>query len=68
MSRREYVPRRFSDEELWEVEEDARSSLLNEDCALSDPGFHLGNEIDLARYCRSLHAELRREREKRLHG
>lgn len=65
---REYIPRRFSDEELYEVEEDARSSLLNEEGALSDPGRHLGDKIDLARYCRSLHEELRRERDRRLHG
>lgn len=52
---------RFSTAELWELEEDARAALLNEDGALNDPGKWLGHVIDLARGYRS-------EVERRLHG
>lgn len=52
---------KFTSQELWEIEEDARSSLLNEDGALSDPGRWLGLVIDLSR-------SLRNDLELRLHG
>lgn len=52
---------RFNIEELWEIEESARSSLLNEDGVLSDPGHWLGLVIDLSR-------GLRKEVESRVHG
>lgn len=52
---------KFSIAELWEIEEDARSALLNEDGALSDPGRWLGHVIDLSR-------SLRVQQERRLNG
>lgn len=52
---------RFTIEELWCVEEEARSSLLDEYGALSDPGHWLGLVIDLSR-------SLRSERERALRG
>ena len=55
------VSRRFTREETYEIEEDALSSLLNEQGALDNPGHHLGLEIDLAR-------ALRHEMDTRLHG
>lgn len=66
---------RFSIAELWDHEDDARSAFLNEDGALSDPGHWLGLVIDESRFCRELiaevdhlTAELKLEREVRLHG
>lgn len=52
---------RFSADELWNLEDDARNALLNEDGALSDPGRWLGHVIDLSRALRS-------EIDHRLHG
>lgn len=52
---------RFSTAELWEIEEEARAALLNEDGALNDPGHWLGLVTDLSR-------GYRRELEVRLHG
>lgn len=52
---------RFTVEELWAIEDDARSCLLDMDGALHDPGHWLGLAIDLAR-------SLRNEIERRLHG
>lgn len=53
--------RRFTIAELWEIEDDARSTFLNEEGALNDPGRWLGLVIDLSRALRSEH-------EHRLHG
>lgn len=46
---------KFTIAELWELEEDARSSLLNRDGALDDPGHWLGLVIDLSRALRAEH-------------
>lgn len=43
----------FTIEELWEIEDSARSSLLDEDGALSDPGHWLGLVIDLSKALRN---------------
>lgn len=51
----------FSSAELRLIEEDAHTTLLNEDGGLDNPGHWLGLVIDLSR-------SLRREQDKRLHG
>lgn len=56
----------FTDEELLEMQEDARSALLNEVGALENPGHWLGAVIDTCRYARTLKAELAHERMVRL--
>lgn len=52
---------RFSPDELRLIEEEAHSSLLNQDGGLDDPGHWLGLVIDLSR-------SLRVEVEHRLNG
>lgn len=59
--------RAFTYAEFFEIEEDSRSALLNEDGALNNPGHHLGLEIDMARYGRYLLDRIQ-ELEARLHG
>lgn len=47
----------FTVSELWEIEDDARNSLLDEDGALSNPGHWLGLVIDLSRALRAQHEQ-----------
>lgn len=54
------VPR-FTTEELWSLEDDARNCLLTENFALADPDRWVGTVIELAR-------ALRNEMDTRLNG
>lgn len=55
-----FVPR-FTIEETWAIEDDARSSQLSESFQLADPDRWINTVIELAR-------ALRNEMETRLHG